>query len=163
MREYSIKKLIEEYPFALEFIEQNRLDISSKEELTFEEFLKTLSEEEIEDKAINTDTLAEELYTYIEQMQEFLGLKKTDLISMLSILPGTNKSGEKEGFDRLDILPSQIVSIVGPTGSGKSRLLADIEWAAQGDTPTNRFILINDAKPDPKWRYSSTNKLVAQL
>ena len=96
-------------------------------------------------------------------MQEFLGLKKTDLISMLSILPGTNKSGEKEGFDRLDILPSQIVSIVGPTGSGKSRLLADIEWAAQGDTPTNRFILINDAKPDPKWRYSSTNKLVAQL
>ena len=26
MREYSIKKLIEEYPFALEFIEQNRLD-----------------------------------------------------------------------------------------------------------------------------------------
>ena len=73
MREYSIKKLIEEYPFALEFIEQNRLDISSKEELTFEEFLKTLSEEEIEDKAINTDTLAEELYTYIEQMQEFLG------------------------------------------------------------------------------------------
>ena len=163
MREYSIKKLIEEYPFALEFIEQNRLDISSKEELTFEEFLKTLSEEEIEDKAINTDTLAEELYTYIEQMQEFLGLKKTDLISMLSILPGTNKSGEKEGFDRLDILPSQIVSIVGPTGSGKSRLLADIEWAAQGDTPTNRFILINDAKPDTKWRYSSTNKLVAQL
>ena len=33
MREYSIKKLIEEYPFVLEFIEQNRLDISSKEEL----------------------------------------------------------------------------------------------------------------------------------
>ena len=96
MREYSIKKLIEEYPFVLEFIEQNRLDISSKEELTFEEFLKTLSEEEIEDKAINTDTLAEELYTYIEQMQEFLGLKKTDLISMLSILPGTNKSKEKD-------------------------------------------------------------------
>ena len=28
MREYSIKRLIEEYPFALEFIEQNRLDIS---------------------------------------------------------------------------------------------------------------------------------------
>ncbi len=58
MREYSIKKLIEEYPFVLEFIEQNRLDISSKEELTFEEFLKTLSEEEIEVKAINTDSLA---------------------------------------------------------------------------------------------------------
>ena len=36
----------------------------------------------------------------------------------------------------------EIVSIVGPTGSGKSRLLADIEWAANEDTPTKRKILI---------------------
>lgn len=163
MRDYSIKKLLEEFPFAIEFLEQNRLDINGKEELTFTDYLKTLSEEELEDKAINVESLPEELYTYIDQMQEFLGIKKGSQVSMLSILPGTDKSGVKEGFDRLDILPSQIVSIVGPTGSGKSRLLADIEWAAQGDTPTKRSILINDALPDPKWRYSSTNKLVAQL
>jgi ABC-type lipoprotein export system ATPase subunit len=41
------------------------------------------------------------------------------------------------------IKKGDIVSIVGPTGSGKSRLLADIEWTAQGDTPTLRKILIN--------------------
>ena len=163
MRDYSIKKLLEEFPFAIEFLEQNRLDVAGKEELKFVDYLKTLSDEELEDKAINTESLPEELYSYIEQMQEFLGIKKDSLVSMLSILPGTDKSGVREGFDRLDILPSQIVSIVGPTGSGKSRLLADIEWAAQGDTPTKRSILINDAPPDPKWRYSSTNKLVAQL
>ena len=53
--------------------------------------------------------------------------------------------------------------ITGPTGSGKSRLLADIEWTAQRDTPTKREILINGELPDKKWRFSSNNKLVAQL
>jgi ABC-type lipoprotein export system ATPase subunit len=42
-------------------------------------------------------------------------------------------------------------------------LLADIEWAAQNDTPTGRTILINDEVPDKKWRFSSNNRLVAQL
>ncbi|HCX64309.1 MAG TPA: ABC transporter, partial [Eubacteriaceae bacterium] len=51
----------------------------------------------------------------------------------------------------------------GPTGSGKSRLLADIEWVADCDTPTERTILINDEKPDKSIRYSSSGKLVAQL
>ncbi|PLX90340.1 MAG: ABC transporter, partial [Desulfuromonas sp.] len=45
----------------------------------------------------------------------------------------------------------------------KSRLLADIEWVAQGDTPTGRQILINGAVPDPTWRFSTEHKLVAQL
>ena len=40
-----------------------------------------------------------------------------------------------------------IVSIVGPTGSGKSRLLGDIECLAQGDTPTKRQILLNGKVP----------------
>ena len=46
----------------------------------------------------------------------------------------------------------EVVTIVGPTGSGKSRLLADIEWMAQR-TPTSRQILINDSVP-PRWRFS---------
>ncbi len=122
-----------------------------------------LDEEELEDRATDRESLAEGLCNYIANIKEFLGVEKEDTVSMLSILPGHDKSGIKENFDRLDILPSQIVSIVGPTGSGKSRLLADIEWAAQADTPTGRSILISGELPDPKWRYSSNNKLVAQL
>src|SRR5690606_35003971 len=81
----------------------------------------------------------------------------------LTIIAGTDKNREREGFGELTINKSEIVSIVGPTGSGKSRLLADIESAAQGDTPTKRRILINGQVPDMKWRFSSNNKLVAQL
>jgi ABC-type lipoprotein export system ATPase subunit len=52
---------------------------------------------------------------------------------------------------------------VGPTGSGKSRLLGDIEWMAQCDTPTQRKILVNGHVPENKWRFSVEHKLVAQL
>ncbi|WP_371212217.1 ATP-binding cassette domain-containing protein [Leptotrichia sp. oral taxon 212] len=96
-------------------------------------------------------------------MKAFLGMEEEKGVEVLTILAGNDKSGNPEGFDRLDINKSEIISIVGPTGSGKSRLLADIEWTAQRDTPTKREILINGELPDKKWRFSSNNKLVAQL
>jgi ABC-type lipoprotein export system ATPase subunit len=56
-----------------------------------------------------------------------------------------------------------VLSIVGPTGAGKSRLLEDIECLAQEDTPTKRRILINGLKPDDEARFNSDNRMVAQL
>lgn len=96
-------------------------------------------------------------------MIALLGLEEKNEVKSLTILPGRNKLGETETFGELTVKQGDIISIVGPTGSGKSRLLADIEWTAQGDTPTLRKILINETEPDKKWRYSSSNKLVAQL
>ncbi len=163
IKEMTLSQLLEQYPFVLDFLQQNRLEIQGYENLTFMEYLAQMDEEELEEKAINAQSLPGELNSYIMQMMEFLGLEKDKAVQSLTILPGQNKSGEAENFDKLEILPSHIVSIVGPTGSGKSRLLADIEWAAQGDTPTKRSILINNQPPDLKWRYSPNNKLVAQL
>ena len=159
----TIAQILADYPFAQDFLDQNRLEIAGREKLTFTEFLEQIGEEEIEDKALRVETLADELDLYIEQILEFLGVEKSDAVRSLTIFPGRDKDGTPETFGRLEILPSEIVSIVGPTGSGKSRLLADIEWAAQRDTPTGRTIQINGEKPDPKWRFSSNNKLVAQL
>ena len=96
-------------------------------------------------------------------MKDFLGIEDSNTVDVLTIIPGQDKSGNKEGFDRLNIKKSEMIAIVGPTGSGKSRLLADIEWTAQCDTPTKRTIMINGEYPDKKWRFSSNNKLVAQL
>lgn len=80
----------------------------------------------------------------------------------LTIIGGYNKNDEPEDL-MLTISAGEVVSIVGPTGSGKSQLLADIEWMAQGDTPTGRKILINDQIPDSEMRYDIESKLVAQL
>lgn len=158
-----IGEIEKEYPFALSFFESNKLDIEGHEEETFEEYLNGFSEEDIEEWAIDIEKIRMDFVEYISEMLEFLGLEKDDTVESLSILAGRNKSGEEEDFGSLTIRKSEIISIVGPTGSGKSRLLADIEWTANKDTPTGRTILINGELPDRKWRFSSSNKLVAQL
>lgn len=158
-----IRYLLEEYPFIDTYLDENKLDISGYEDLTFEEYLDHFTDEEIEDLALDLNKTLVDLVEYIRQMKEFLGIEKTNDVDVLTILPGKNKSDIREGFERLDINKSEMIAIVGPTGSGKSRLLADIEWTAQNDTPTGRTILINGEYPDKKWRFSSNNKLVAQL
>jgi ABC-type lipoprotein export system ATPase subunit len=163
MTNISIKKLLEEYPFAAAYFEQNKLTIAGFEDQTFEEYLNHFSEDELEDQAIDKAKLLSDLPVYLDQMRQFLGMENDRKVRSLTILPGHDKSGTMEGFKELTVETSQIISIVGPTGSGKSRLLADIEWTAQKDTPTGRSILINGQVPDMKWRYSSNNKLVAQL
>ncbi|MBC8590961.1 ATP-binding cassette domain-containing protein [Wansuia hejianensis] len=163
MNNLTIGELIEKYPFVTGFFEANKLDTGSFENKTFQEYLDNFSQGEIEDFAIDKESLIEGLEEYIKQMKDFLGIKDDEGIESLTILPGHDKSGDPEGFKELTIHRSEIISIVGPTGSGKSRLLADIEWTAQNDTPTGRTILIDGKVPDKKWRFSSNNRLVAQL
>ncbi len=163
MMELSLDQLLKEYPFVSTYFEQNRLDIAGYGDKTFREYLEHFTEEELEDQAIDKEKLLSNLPVYLEQMSAFLGLEKSNRVLSMTILAGNDKSCNPEGFTELTVETSQIISIVGPTGSGKSRLLADIEWAAQKDTPTGRSILINGKKPDNKWRFSSNNRLVAQL
>ncbi len=85
------------------------------------------------------------------------------MIASISILAGRNKDGSKETFERIDIHKGEIVGIVGPTGSGKSALVEDIEQLAQADTTTRRTILINNEIPNSELRFNPKKKLVAQL
>ena len=163
MNKLTIGQLEEKYPFVVGYFEENKLDVTGYEDKSFEEFLAHFSEEEVEDFAIDRENLILDLEEFISQMKEFLGIEDKTNVESLTILPGRDKSGVKEDFTELTIHKSEIISIVGPTGSGKSRLLGDIEWTAMGDTPTGRGILINGETPDKKWRFSSNNKLVAQL
>ncbi len=83
-------------------------------------------------------------------------------IESLDVLAGNNKSGNHETCD-LHLVPGEITCIVGPTGSGKSRLLADIEWLANADTPTQRRVLINGNLPDENTINRFGGKLIAQI
>ncbi|MGB6127296.1 MAG: ABC transporter ATP-binding protein [Psychrilyobacter sp.] len=96
-------------------------------------------------------------------MIDFLGVEGDKGVQSITLKPGFNKYKEAETFDELVINKGEIIAIVGPTGSGKSRLLADIEWGANADTPTKRTVLIDGKAMDIQSRFSSNNKLVAQL
>lgn len=163
MKNKKIIELIEEYPFVETYFKDNELNVENYKNLTYKEFLNHFSEEEKEDKAYDINSMEEDFFGYINNMKAFLGIEDDNIINDITIVAGTDKFGNPEGFDELKINKSEIISIVGPTGSGKSRLLADIEWTAQKDTPTKREIKINGKLPDKKWRFSSNNKLVAQL
>ncbi len=155
--------LLESYPFVEDFLSNNNVSLKGCENMTLGDALnRVLTEDTKEDLGIDSDHLLHQMQQHIENMLSFLGATETK-VETLTILPGTDKSGNPEGFDELVISKSEIICIVGPTGSGKSRLLADIEWVANRDTPTHRKILINGRDADKKWRFASSEKLVAQL
>src|SRR5660398_158695 len=137
----TIAQLENKYPFLISFFENNKLEVEDKKDNTMEEILDSYTEEEIEEWTIDIEKIKIDLESFINEMIEFLDIEEDEKVHSLTILPGTDKEGTPEGFTKLKINKSDIISIVGPTGSGKSRLLADIEWTANKDTPTKRAIL----------------------
>jgi len=98
-----------------------------------------------------------------EEKKQKLVLGGRNQIDKITILPGFNKFGEKENFDKIEIKKGEVVAIVGYTGAGKSQLLYDIERLAQGDTKSRRKILVNDGIPSKEVRFNPERKLIASL
>ncbi len=136
------------WPYATTFLAKNNLEIEDDPS-------QKLSE-------VASDELLDQLAEFIIEMESFLS-DDEEVVDEITIFGGKCKNGEPEGVRELTIRVGEVICIVGPTGSGKSRLLADIEWVAQKDTPTGRSVLINGKIPESKWRTSSEHKLVAQL
>jgi ABC-type lipoprotein export system ATPase subunit len=84
-------------------------------------------------------------------------------IKKLSIYSGYNKDGDKENFDLLDIVPGDTVSIVGPTGSGKTSLVNDIELLTQGETITRRSVFINGKIPPSSFRQNASKNPIVLI
>ncbi len=148
-----------EHPYVEDFLTSFGLIVKPGAD-TLQSYLDNLDPDNLEDLGIGSEQLRQSLDDFLEGMLALTD--PMDEVKELTIIGGRDKSGKAENLE-LILKPGEVVCIVGPTGSGKSRLLADIEWVAQGDTPTRRKILINGQVPDSKWRFSTEYKLVAQL
>ncbi|POR05622.1 ABC transporter [Alkalispirochaeta sphaeroplastigenens] len=123
--------------------------------------IEGMGEEDFLDIGLSKGQLLRNLRDFLEKIDEMTRAGRRE-VRELSLLGGHDKDGAPEDLV-ITLKRGEITGIVGPTGSGKSRLLADIEWLAQGDTPTGRRVLINQEAPDPELRFSIEHRIVAQL
>ncbi len=155
----SMKSIIEQYPFAQDWLEGYGFTYLPQD--TYEKSAKAQVDGFYENNATTTESFLCAFAQYLNDMVDFLSVESED-IKFITILPGTDKDGNAEAFDKLELKPGLVTAVVGNTGSGKSRLLADIEWGAEKDTPTKRTVLFN-GRPRTEHSFSHGKKMVAQL
>lgn len=81
----------------------------------------------------------------------------------ITIIAGKNKKNELEDFEEITLCRGEICSIVGNTGSGKSRLIKDIEQLATGDSITGRTVLMDGNKIEKTKKRDISSSLIAHL
>lgn len=130
---------------------------------SFSEMVDGLDEFALSDCGMSAQDLREAFVAYVTRLE---GVAETSAagthVGSVEIIGGVDKDGRAESLD-VTVRAGQVACIVGPTGSGKSRLLEDIEHLACGDTPTHRKVLIDGRLPSDRERLSIENSLVAQL
>ena len=84
-------------------------------------------------------------------------------IDSITIIGGRGKDGEPEPVERVELKMGNVASIVGPTGSGKTTLINDVEMFADGDTPSLRRVLINGERPPREYRHDPSKNPIALI
>ena len=153
---YRIK---EKYPVCADFFLNLRLD-DLDWTLPLTEALDGADEEALADFGLVKDRILPDFAEFLEAFGK--ERVQDESIRTITVIGGRDKSGESE-LTEWTVSVGETVSIVGPTGSGKSRLLADIECLADGDTPTGRKILVDGRQLTEEERFRMEGRLVAQL
>ena len=138
---HTIGEIKKAYPQIKDYLDNTGL-WNLPDNLTFTKAFEDIDEEDLWQVGIRDGNIADELKKYLSAMQN-LENKDEVKVHKLTINGGKNKFGEAENI-QVEIFAGQVISIVGPTGSGKSRLLDD-------------EILDDEA------RFNLEGKLVAQL
>jgi ABC-type lipoprotein export system ATPase subunit len=155
-----LRDLFAEYPVARDFF--SNLNIPSLDaSLTPAETLRAAPDEQLAEFGLTRSEIPAQLARFLEVMTT-AEAEAERRVSSLTVIGGIDKDGEPENIE-LCAAAGSVIGVVGPTGSGKSRLLGDIECLAQGDTPTRRRILIDGAPVDEDERFRLGGGMVAQL
>ena len=159
----SIEQILKSYPFVQVFLDTHGL-------MEFSDGDMDITLGELFDRTYTIDNdlwssridFEQVLSCYIKDAGSFHN-GSYESIHSITIEPGVDKDGRMESIDSVTLHKGHVIGLTGPTGSGKSRLLADIEWLAQADTPTRRRILINGKLPSREQRFSPHFHMVTML
>ena len=152
--------LMEKYPYLTDFFSALAIHpLPGQKTLT--QLIKDITPEHLSQFDLDRDALSTQIIEFITKMEQCRH-KPHGSMDHLVIEAGWDKNGNPEATG-LTLFPGEVVSVVGPTGSGKSQLLSDIECLAQGDTPSGRNVMPDGKIPDARLRFSGEFRLVAQL
>jgi ABC-type lipoprotein export system ATPase subunit len=84
-------------------------------------------------------------------------------VQRITVLGGHGKNGSPDLVERVELAMGDVVSIVGPTGSGKTTLINDIELFADGNTPSGRRVLFDGAPAPAEYRDDPSRNPVALI
>lgn len=155
----SLEEIYGRFPSAEEFLKNLRLN-GLDNSLCLADALGERAASILEDFGMDADDCIDQVAEYILST-EADGYSE-EMLESIIIVGGRAKDGTVEEAE-IRLCRGEVISVVGPTGSGKSRLLADIECLAQGDTPTQRRILLNGRALDEEQRPNIAGSLIAQL
>ncbi|MDR2501039.1 MAG: ATP-binding cassette domain-containing protein [Treponema sp.] len=158
IRTWPLVRLTEAYPLVRDFLLNLNLPALDTAK-PLDQAVAAVDSQWLEEFGLNAAELPDRLIYFLEAMAEAEPARR---VASLTILGGRDKSGQAEAAE-CTIHAGEAVSIVGPTGSGKSRLLADIECLAQGDTPTGRRILLNGKAVSEEDRFRFEGRIIAEL
>ncbi|MCK9580320.1 MAG: ATP-binding cassette domain-containing protein [Methanoregula sp.] len=82
---------------------------------------------------------------------------------IITVLSGKTRDGSLEIFDEIVLRAGDTVSVVGPTGSGKTAFINDIEVFACKDTVTGRTVLVNGRIPPDEMVRDPAKKPIALI
>jgi ABC-type lipoprotein export system ATPase subunit len=81
----------------------------------------------------------------------------------ITIFGGCGKDGKKESVDKIELEMGDVISIVGPTGSGKTQFINDVALFANDNTPSKRKVLINDEIPTEEFINNPSKNPIALI
>lgn len=155
----TLAELMASFPVLQDFFVYLELPVPDCQ-LTLADYLNGLDDLSLEEAGLGREELGEVLTAFLRSFPEHAEQKPW--VDSLTILGGTDRLGRPESV-KVQIKAGEVVCLVGPTGSGKSRLLEDIEWMSKGDTPTGRIVLIDGQQPAAESILGWGQSMVAQL
>jgi ABC-type lipoprotein export system ATPase subunit len=156
-----LEQLLASRPWLADFFGAHGIEPAAHPKATFQEIVASLRASFFAELGTGREQLIADFSSFVAQMEGLTSSAQNRLASV-RVLPGRDKSGVPEPMG-VTLRSGQVTAVVGPTGSGKSRLLEDIECLAQRDTPTLRTVLVDERSPTDEDRFAAEGRMVAQL